>query len=327
MAAIKVVDFGDPVNPLDDSKVASSNLPAKPREVALIVTETGTVVEIYKNGNLHKAYTLSESRQLETTPAGVRILPHPNENVLNYFEIKLNELKDNFGANTPQELILKLNELGAFKKGGGGAKVINEVSGNLPLDPKANKIYLLKNSLDVNNFPNGIYVTDDSGAYIFQGEEGAGVYVFENASEIMPNQLNIPNGRLILAKAYDANNGNAVKDAGLYQKIGGGIQKIQGFLTNDYNTYIITSSQNLQWYHENATIVAQSDLTLTIDANLPSTFRTYLVIDGDFTVNFQAVNGAVLKINGNVLKGNLNTAYIFRSSNNFYILGNTETVL
>lgn len=83
-----------------------------------------TFVEESVNGK-KQVYSTDKGRSLEVQPDFVKILPDPEEKVLNNFKIVLSELVDNFGATNTEELHLKLREENFFKKGGGlGSEVL-----------------------------------------------------------------------------------------------------------------------------------------------------------------------------------------------------------
>lgn len=89
------------------------------RTIKLYKVEDVTFVEETING---KTTTISSDvgRKFVEIPNGVKIVPEPEETVLNNFKILISELDDDLGATTPNELhrALRLNKY--FKKGGGG---------------------------------------------------------------------------------------------------------------------------------------------------------------------------------------------------------------
>lgn len=96
------------------------------------------IVKLYKNGDFTciditengKTQYLStdKGRDLLVIDGGVKILPDPEESLLNNFKILITELEDNYGATTGKELRDEILSRNFFKKGGGG------VSGETPIE-------------------------------------------------------------------------------------------------------------------------------------------------------------------------------------------------
>ncbi len=94
------------------------------RTIYLNITDTGTSVKVVENGNTIIEATPRENRalQLDEAAGKIRVLAHPNEAVLNDFDIYYNEVADKLGTTTVKEFYDKLIELRAFKVGGGGVQ-------------------------------------------------------------------------------------------------------------------------------------------------------------------------------------------------------------
>ncbi len=104
----------------------------------ITITKTGdtTVVKVVDNGKT-TITNLNNSRTLQLTSTGVKIVPSNNETKLNNFEIKLAELTNDgidFSAvTTPEELLNKLALEKCFKQGGGlGSDEIQTLINNTP---------------------------------------------------------------------------------------------------------------------------------------------------------------------------------------------------
>ncbi|WP_299681138.1 hypothetical protein [uncultured Tenacibaculum sp.] len=83
------------------------------RKVTIEKIESATVVTIEKDGKIQKKAT-SKSRDVRPVHGGVKIMPEKNETQFNNMIIKLEELTDDFGASTPNELIEVFAEKGFF---------------------------------------------------------------------------------------------------------------------------------------------------------------------------------------------------------------------
>ncbi len=100
------------------------------RSTIISITKNGTVVKVIDNDKISFEVTVGENRQLklEENLNRIIVLPHPNETALNNFVINFSELADTFGTANIKEYFEKLQELKAFKKGGGGVNADMAIS-------------------------------------------------------------------------------------------------------------------------------------------------------------------------------------------------------
>lgn len=97
------------------------------RTVKLYKTGEFTCIDITENG-ITTYLSTDKGRDLVVIDGGVKILPDPEEAILNNFKILIDELDDNFGATTGKQLRDEILARNFFKKGGGG------VSGETPIE-------------------------------------------------------------------------------------------------------------------------------------------------------------------------------------------------
>lgn len=96
------------------------------RTVKLYKTGEFTCIDITENG-ITTYLSTDKGRDLVVINGGVKILPDPEEAILNNFKILIEELEDDYGATTGKQLRDEILARNFFKKGGGG------VSGDTPL--------------------------------------------------------------------------------------------------------------------------------------------------------------------------------------------------
>lgn len=105
------------------------------RSVKIYKNNDFTCVDITVNGNT-EYFASDRGRSLIVVEGGVKILPNPEEKILNNQIILISELVDNFGATTGKELRDSFLSQDFFKKGGGGGiggKFISKLPPNLEM--------------------------------------------------------------------------------------------------------------------------------------------------------------------------------------------------